>query len=67
MVKKKNKTFNWFNSTIAIMVLLFIITFPLSIWRFGINRVIDQLLLWTLGSVTVGLLLFAMKKYMIKN
>lgn len=62
MAKKKNKSFNWFNSTILILLLLFSITLPLSIYRFGIEKVLDQLLLWGLGTSAVSIVLYITKK-----
>lgn len=60
--KKKSKTFNWFNSTIMVLIILFIITLPMAIIRLGWDTVVNQLLLWTLGSVFVAIILYVVKK-----
>jgi len=58
----KNKNFNWYNSSIMMLIIIFIITLPLAIYRLGIENVINQLLSWTIGSIFIAILIFVSKK-----
>ena len=64
MVKKKKRM--WFSSTIAVILIIFVTTVAVGIWRYGWEEVLDASLKYAIGA-TFTALLVAIVGYMFRK